>query len=187
MRYSELGLKIGELVDEKQAAYGDAFSKCGEFLKLLYPKGIEPDKYIDALCLVRVFDKLMRIATDKDALGESPYRDIAGYGLLGAMLAELSGLKAKAEELKDSDFDFEESELTCSNCGKPGNGVRIIPGLHTARGYKAALCYSCSPPAAAAALKCECCGTMKPSTRAVTRGDKVNLFCVDCCEEPEDN
>lgn len=37
------------------------------------------------LCLVRILDKMFRIATDKDALGESPYRDIAGYGILGAV------------------------------------------------------------------------------------------------------
>jgi len=35
-------------------------------------------------------DKLFRIATDKDALGESTYRDIAGYGILGAFRAELA-------------------------------------------------------------------------------------------------
>jgi hypothetical protein len=34
--------------------------------------------------LVRIFDKQMRIATRKDYAGESPYRDIAGYGILGA-------------------------------------------------------------------------------------------------------
>ena len=30
-----------------------------------------------------MIDKLFRIATRKDAFGESPYRDIAGYALLG--------------------------------------------------------------------------------------------------------
>ena len=82
--YELLGRSIGSLVDEKQAAYGNSFGKTGDFLKLLYPDGIRPDQYGDALALVRIFDKQMRIATDKDALGESPYRDIAGYGLLGA-------------------------------------------------------------------------------------------------------
>lgn len=84
-KYQELGDQIGALVDDKNAAYGDAFSKCGEFLKLLFPNGIKPEQYSDALCLVRVFDKQMMIATRKDAFGESPYKDIAGYGLLGAM------------------------------------------------------------------------------------------------------
>jgi len=82
MQYEEIGATIGKLVDEKNAAYGDSFNKCGDFLKILYPEGIAPDKYQDMLGVVRVFDKLMRIATDKDALGESPWRDIAGYGIL---------------------------------------------------------------------------------------------------------
>jgi hypothetical protein len=83
-QYEELGRCIGKLVDEKNAAYGDAFNKAGEFLRLLYPRGVAPEEYNDMLCLVRIFDKQMRIATNKDALGESPYADIAGYGLLGA-------------------------------------------------------------------------------------------------------
>jgi len=35
--------------------------------------------------MIRIIDKLFRIATQKEAFGESPYRDIAGYGLLGVM------------------------------------------------------------------------------------------------------
>ncbi|GIM47017.1 hypothetical protein DNHGIG_25660 [Collibacillus ludicampi] len=83
MDYETLGREIGALVNEKNAAYGDSFAKCGEFLKLLYPDGIQPEQYTDALCLVRIFDKQMRIATNKGAFSESPYRDIVGYGLLG--------------------------------------------------------------------------------------------------------
>lgn len=84
MKYEQLSLEIGKLVDEKQAAYGDSFGKAGAVMKILYPDGIPVEKIDDALCIVRIIDKLFRIATDKDALGESPYRDIAGYGLLGA-------------------------------------------------------------------------------------------------------
>lgn len=83
MKYEELGREIGALVDEKNTAYGNSFAKCGDFLRLLYPNGIRPEQYTDALCLVRIFDKQMRIATKKDAFSESPYRDIVGYGLLG--------------------------------------------------------------------------------------------------------
>lgn len=81
--YEKLGQEVGKLVDEKNAAYGESFARCGEFLKLLYPNGLRPDQYTDVLCMVRIYDKLMRIATRKDAFGESPYGDIAGYGLLG--------------------------------------------------------------------------------------------------------
>lgn len=80
--YEDLASEIGRLVDEKNRAYGDAFNKTGDFLKILYPNGIAPHQYVDALGIVRVFDKMMRIATDKDALGENPWRDIAGYGIL---------------------------------------------------------------------------------------------------------
>lgn len=82
-KYKTLANKIGELVDEKNKAYGDSFNQTGDFLKLLYPSGISPEKYSDMLCIVRIFDKLKRIATAKDAFGESPYQDIVGYALLG--------------------------------------------------------------------------------------------------------
>jgi len=87
-RFLEIGTEIGALVQEKNAAYGSSFAKCGDFMRLLYPNGIEASQMEDALLLVRIFDKLQRIATDRDALGESPYRDIAGYGILGASLHE---------------------------------------------------------------------------------------------------
>jgi hypothetical protein len=84
--FIEIAAGIGELVTEKNAAYGSSFAKAGEFLRLLYPAGLRPEQYGDALLLVRCFDKQMRIATDRDALGESPFIDIAGYGILGAHL-----------------------------------------------------------------------------------------------------
>lgn len=82
-RYQQLANKIGELVDEKNKAYGNSFGEVGDFLRILYPTGIPPEAYTDALCIVRIFDKLKRIATAKDAFGESPYQDIVGYALLG--------------------------------------------------------------------------------------------------------
>lgn len=81
-KYERIARFIGELVDEKNQAYGDAFNKSGDFLKLLYPNGVKPEQYSDMLALVRIFDKQMRIATAKDALGENPFKDIAGYGIL---------------------------------------------------------------------------------------------------------
>jgi hypothetical protein len=81
--YQKLGTAIGSLTDRKNAAYGNSFNECADFLGLMYPNGVTPDQYTDMLCLVRIFDKLKRIATKKDAFGESPYNDIAGYALLG--------------------------------------------------------------------------------------------------------
>jgi hypothetical protein len=85
--YEVIAEQIGRLVVEKQAAYGDAHGRAGEVMRVLYPNGIPPEKMDDALAVVRVVDKLFRIATDRDALGESPWRDIAGYGILGAARA----------------------------------------------------------------------------------------------------
>lgn len=82
--YDILGAEAGQTVTQKNQAYGSSFAKAGEFLTLLYPEGLRPHQYLDMLALVRIFDKMMRIATDKDALGEDPYKDIIGYGILGA-------------------------------------------------------------------------------------------------------
>jgi len=82
--YEHLGAEIGRLVTEKQKAYGSSFQKSGDVMRSLYPNGISPEQMDDALAIVRVVDKLYRIATDKDAFGESPWKDIVGYGLLGA-------------------------------------------------------------------------------------------------------
>jgi hypothetical protein len=75
--------EIGKLVTEKNEAYGSAYIKTAQFLLLLFPNGIHIHRYRDMLLMVRILDKLMRLATRPDAFGESPYRDISGYGILG--------------------------------------------------------------------------------------------------------
>ena len=81
--YEELGTQIGKLVTQKNKAYGDSIVKSASILKELFPNGIQPDKYSDMLLMVRIVDKLSRIANQKEAFEESPYTDIAGYGILG--------------------------------------------------------------------------------------------------------
>lgn len=83
MSFAAIGKQVGELVDEKNAAYGSSFKTSAEALKLLFPNGIPVDSYGDALLLVRIWDKMGRIAHNKDSFGESPFQDIAGYGILG--------------------------------------------------------------------------------------------------------
>jgi len=84
-KYETTAEEIGKLVAEKNAAYGSSFAESYKILEVLYPNGIMPYQYTDALALIRVIDKLFRIATKKDAFGESPWRDIAGYGILGTV------------------------------------------------------------------------------------------------------
>ena len=81
--YIRIATELGKLVKEKQEAYGDSFSKSEQIIKILYPSGVRPENYRDILTITRIIDKLFRIATRKNAFGESPYRDIAGYALLG--------------------------------------------------------------------------------------------------------
>lgn len=81
--FEEIGRRIGALVAEKNACYGDSFARSDEILRILYPNGIQPEQYTDALGMIRLIDKMFRIATRKDAFGESPWTDATGYGILG--------------------------------------------------------------------------------------------------------
>ena len=88
----EVGLEIGRMVEEKQAAYGDSYGRSGQVLREMYPNGIKPSQYDDMLGVVRIIDKLFRVANMPEAFGESPFRDIAGYGILGAIRHEKKSL-----------------------------------------------------------------------------------------------
>jgi len=80
--YSDIGSKVGKLVEDKQKAYGDSFGRSGRCLLEMFPKGIKTDQYGDLLTIARILDKLFRIANDPDAFDENPYQDIVGYALL---------------------------------------------------------------------------------------------------------
>ena len=82
-KYQEIGEDIGKLVQEKNEAYGDSFGQACRILEVLYPNGIQPNQSRDALAITRVIDKLFRLSNKKDAFGESPWRDICGYSILG--------------------------------------------------------------------------------------------------------
>ena len=84
-KFVERGLYIGALTSEKNAAYGDSFARSHLILEILYPDGITVSQYSDVMALTRIIDKQFRIATRKDAFGESPYLDIGGYAVLGAV------------------------------------------------------------------------------------------------------
>lgn len=89
--FERIGLEIGSLVTSKNAAYGSAFEKAGDILRILFPNGVPPEKFTDMLAMVRVIDKLFRIATSKKAFGESPWRDIGGYSILEVEKDERNG------------------------------------------------------------------------------------------------
>lgn len=94
MKYKVLGEKIGSHVDKAQQAYGDSFGRSGDVVRVLLEPYRNsdgtytiPDSLIDHLLVqVRIIDKQFRVFSnpDGDLMKESPYKDIAGYGLLGA-------------------------------------------------------------------------------------------------------
>lgn len=135
----QIGTEIGELVEAKNAAYGSSFAKAGEFLGLLYPNGILPEQFADALLLVRIFDKQMRIATDRDALGESPYRDIAGYGILGASLHEPRSQKERPDVGRESPLQTRVPVARMRKTGEAKQGQvlqRQLPHEGLSRGQR---------------------------------------------------
>lgn len=82
-RFSAIVKRLGDTVESKNKAYGDSFGKSADFMKILYPDGIKPEDYWKFLILTRMFDKMMRLATNNDPAGEDPFLDIGGYAILG--------------------------------------------------------------------------------------------------------
>lgn len=72
----------------KREAYGNAFNNAPDILTMLYPNGIQPESYGDVLTIVRIIDKLYRIANQADT--EDPWEDIAGYAVLALEKRSLS-------------------------------------------------------------------------------------------------
>lgn len=81
-KYHDIAFQVADTVTKKQAAYGDSFGRAGNCLREMYPNGIKLEQYDDLLTIARVLDKLFRVAHEKNAFGESPWGDIAGYSLL---------------------------------------------------------------------------------------------------------
>lgn len=72
--------ELKELLLEKRKAYGNSFNDAPQILQHLYPNGVLVDQYEDLLTIVRIIDKLYRIANQADT--EDPWQDIAGYAVL---------------------------------------------------------------------------------------------------------
>lgn len=107
-QYAVVAKSIADLVVEKQIAYGDSFGKSDQILAVLYPAGIKADQVKDALTIVRIIDKLFRIANQKDAFGESPWKDIMGYALLATVRdIRLKELKSEEDTYKHKCYDPE--------------------------------------------------------------------------------
>ena len=99
----ELGARIGRVVDEKQAAYGDIRKSLGLTLHLF--EGCKRGKvYVltkeqleNLIFLQHMSEKMCRFSTHaQDPMGEDAVNDLIGYGLL------LKKVREDAEELHRS-------------------------------------------------------------------------------------
>lgn len=86
--YATIAAEIAATVTRKNKAYGDSFAKVTRVLELMFPNGVPVEAYADLGGIVRTLDKLFRVATDRDALEENPWGDIAGYALLAIRRVE---------------------------------------------------------------------------------------------------
>jgi hypothetical protein len=85
---------MGDLLAEKRKAYGDSFANVPKILAVLFPDGIHPSQFDDVTLMIRCLDKFNRLANrkgGKDSGGESPWKDLAGYGVLGQLLDQEKG------------------------------------------------------------------------------------------------
>lgn len=96
-KYELEGKNLGRLVDEKQAAYGDSIAQTEKLMQVFLSRYEEGNTYKipksllnHILLQVRIIDKQNRIFSNPagDLMAESPYKDIAGYGLLGNRKSE---------------------------------------------------------------------------------------------------
>jgi hypothetical protein len=87
-KFEKIASDLSTILSMKNEAYGNAFDKTTAILTLLYPNGITVEQYKDVHVIIRMLDKISRIARDNDPFGESPYKDLAGYSILALATKE---------------------------------------------------------------------------------------------------
>ncbi len=109
--FKEIAKEMGEFVTEKNKAYGNSFEECEKFLYMLFPVKIPIKHYGNILCIVRMFDKLKKIAADRDTFQENPFDDLVGIALRMSLNNKQStGDLEQTEEFKKITDTVEEKE-----------------------------------------------------------------------------
>ena len=87
---------VAVIVEEKNKEYDSAFEKVSKILFILFPNGIPTNKYHDAAILIRVLDKVCRIANTNDkGVKKDAWLDICGYALLRLSEGDLNGVESE--------------------------------------------------------------------------------------------
>jgi len=80
--YHTIAQEIADLLEVKQSQYGNSVGTAPAILALLYPDGVRVEQYADLLTVVRMLDKLKRVATAAADDPEDAWLDLCGYTLL---------------------------------------------------------------------------------------------------------
>ena len=80
--FQELASELAEMLTEKNRKYGDSYARMAHVLPIFYPEGVPGNHLLDAVFILRIVDKLMRIASAQKDDDEDPVMDIAGYAIL---------------------------------------------------------------------------------------------------------
>ncbi len=80
--FHSLGEELADMLDNKNRQYGDSYARMAHVLPMFYPDGVPGDHLLDAVFILRIIDKLMRIASAQGDDLEDPVKDIAGYAIL---------------------------------------------------------------------------------------------------------
>ena len=193
--FIQLGTELGQLVERKNAAYGSSVTSSPAILTALYPNGIGVAQYDDALLIVRIVDKLQRIATDRDALGETPWFDIAGYGLLGtAMHQQQKG----SEEPWPGSASAQDAPTSSRAGARRGSAARPASGSTTTSARPSSGAKNSPSPSASSASTSAPASTSPSSAPApdATASASANAavlayarklsnsdLCADCCRD----
>lgn len=130
MEFEERGQKLGKLVDDKQAQYGDAITASEQIMNILFPEGIPKEKVKLSLLLVRIVDKLCRLSRGNGKGDEDAFGDIAGYGLLGQRFMTQSNKLRKCSECSK----YNDITGQCKSLKQCYAGSQWAPILHNKDG-----------------------------------------------------
>lgn len=97
MKFEKVGQDIGKLVDKKNAEYGSSFEKVDQIMAILYPNGISVPQLKNASILVRILDKVVRVANGNQG-DENAFNDLAGYGILMSAEPTKKGIFSKGDK-----------------------------------------------------------------------------------------
>jgi len=80
--FYDIASELAEMLTNKNRKYGDSYARMAHVLPIFYPDGVPGNHLLDAVFILRIIDKLMRIASAQSDDEEDPVADIAGYAIL---------------------------------------------------------------------------------------------------------